>query len=466
MLGTPNLYQLGSSISVISRAADALAAIPQRRKALVYISEGVAVDPEAAAQPAPASGGQDRLLHEMGDAFRRASRANVAVYGFVPSPDGTEGSLMRMFMSQGMQVQAAEDAAHAQTRLTDDFLEASASDTNGRAVLRSADAPAGIERMFEEMSVYYVLGYRSANTKPGTYRRVQVKITRPGSYEVRTIDQYYLDKPAKPAATPPSPVAVAMSGVLPDAGIPLRLNAAAFAGKDLKSANVAIVMDVRQPALPSGGTLRLDVEARAFTAEGAERGGRAQKVDVKLRPSPAGTVAEYELLSSLALKPGRYEVRAAVHDASRQAAGSVYADVEVPDFAKGALSLSDVVIFAMPSHAVAPKDALTSFLPVLPTAARAFAPADQPAAFARVYEPGKSPAAALSLHARVLDAQQHVVFDRPVVMPADRFIGTPRAADLTVPLPLASLAPGDYVLEIDAARDRATATRRVPFTRR
>ena len=180
--GGPSSYQLGSSISVISRAAEALAAIPQRRKALVYISEGAAVDLDLAVQPTPAGAEHARLIDEMNETLRRAERANVAVYGFVPSPDGTEGPLTRMYLSTGMDAIAAQLAAHKQATLTDDFLLSNASNTNGRAVLHSTDAPAGIDRMFEEMSVYYVLGYRSSNSKPDTYRRVQVKITRPGSY--------------------------------------------------------------------------------------------------------------------------------------------------------------------------------------------------------------------------------------------------------------------------------------------
>lgn len=224
-------------------------------------------------------------------------------------------------------------------------------------------------------------------------------------------------------------------------------------------------MDVQQPALPAGGTLHLDVQARAFTPEGAPRAARAQKVDVKLRPSPAGTTAEYELLSSLALEPGRYEIRAAIHDATRDAGGSVYTAVDVPDFGKAPLSISSIVFAAAPSHVVAPKDALASWLPVMPTAVRAFAPGDRPSAFARVYEPGKGPAAAASLQVRVLDARQTVVVDRQVAIPADRFTGDPRAADIALDLPLTTLASGGYVLELDVKTGRGTASRAVPFTR-
>lgn len=159
-------------------------------------------------------------------------------------------------------------------------------------------------------------------------------------------------------------------------------------------------------------------------------------------------------------------MRAAVHDQAHNAGGSVYADVDVPDFSKEKLSISSVVIFAAPSHVVAPKDALSSWLPVMPTAERAFSPQDQPSAFLRVYQPGKGPAAPASLDVRIVDAHQTVLFERTQAAPADHFIGPARTMDVTLALPLTPLAPGDYVLQIDAKTDRASASRRVPFTRR
>src|SRR5262249_52795156 len=77
-----DVYAFQSSVRTISEAADYLAAAPNRRKALVYISEGVPVDFELAATPNTQEVGavHKDLILDMLDAYRRAQRANVAVY--------------------------------------------------------------------------------------------------------------------------------------------------------------------------------------------------------------------------------------------------------------------------------------------------------------------------------------------------------------------------------------------------
>ena len=55
------------------------------------------------------------------------------------------------------------------------------SDTGGKAFLDSNDLGQVFDRVQRDTSVYYVLGYKSSNSaKDGKYRRIQVKVNRPG----------------------------------------------------------------------------------------------------------------------------------------------------------------------------------------------------------------------------------------------------------------------------------------------
>ena len=85
-------------------------------------------------------------------------------------------------------------------------------------------------------------------------------------------------------------------------------------------------------------------------------------------------ITRYEVLARVELpKPGKNQVRLSAHSAAADTRGSVYVDVDVPDFRKEKLSLSGVVLnSALPSAPVAPARALRDVVPLAPTSERAF----------------------------------------------------------------------------------------------
>ena len=75
----------------------------------------------------------------------------------------------------------------------------------------------------------------------------------------------------------------------------------------------------------------------------------------------------------------------------------------MPDFSKDGVSLSGLVLSVTPSGEVAPRDALTAVMPVIPTSRRTFVPTDRVQAFVRVYQGGKDPLTTVPLRVHVLD---------------------------------------------------------------
>src|SRR5262245_30838332 len=60
-------------------------------------------------------------------------------------------------------------------------LQELAENTDGIAVVRTNDLAAGLRRVLDDVSAYYLLGYYSSNQRPdGKYRRIEVKLKRPG----------------------------------------------------------------------------------------------------------------------------------------------------------------------------------------------------------------------------------------------------------------------------------------------
>jgi hypothetical protein len=145
------------------------------------------------------------------------------------------------------------------------------------------------------------------------------------------------------------------------------------------------------------------------------------------------------------------------------ARGSVYVDVEVPDFRKAQLSMSGIVLDnALPAWPVAPARAFRDLMPVTPTTERAFATSDMVSAFVRVYQGGTDKLAAVPLTVTMRDAAGESVFTRSATLAADRF-SAERATDYQLRLPLAALRPGDYLLTFEAAAGKVSATRDVRF---
>ncbi len=268
---------------------------------------------------------------------------------------------------------------------------------------------------------------------------------------------------ARPAARPvPSQLADALAGVLPAPDVALQASAAPFASPGRKTTTLAIAVGVRHAAPGDVGARvseTLLLEATALTPRGESRASSTQSAHVVFR-SGTGEEARYEILTRLELGAGRYQIRLAAHSAALDKNGSVYLDVDVPDFAKEPLQMSGVVLSAEPGWPAAPADALADLLPVVPTAVREFGAGDTVRVFARVYD--RLRGSAVTVLGRITDERGAVVFRRDEPLAADRFTAD-GAADYRLDLPLATLKPGRYVLTLETSAGARTVARHVRF---
>ena len=92
-----------------------------------------------------------------------------------------------------------------------DTLRTLAENTDGFAVLNTNDLGAGVKRISDDLSSYYVLGYYSTNpARDGRFRRIDVKVAQP-AISVSARRGYYAasaDEPASAAAAPEVPAGV------------------------------------------------------------------------------------------------------------------------------------------------------------------------------------------------------------------------------------------------------------------
>ena len=468
-MGGMNGLYFQMSVDVVRRAVEVLKSLPDRRKAMVYIGQGVPVDLATAAAPVlvqglPAEGGKPSnvsargemadLAYRMSLAFRDAARANVNVY---------------TFDACGLRVEKVPMGPIAPTcipGLEVDYVENVAAATGGRAVVNTGDFDPGLNQLFIENGSYYLLGYQSTNpAHDGKTRRIEVRVNRPG-VTVRTRNGYEADRPndaKRKAELAAQPLGTALAGVLPKGDLPMQLTAAPFATPGRKEAVVAVMLGVQQPIRESAARVveKVDLRVEAFDTNGRSHGSTRLQADVTVRGGASG-LAEYEVLARLNLRPGRYQLRAATHVGALTTSGSLYYDVDVPDFTEAPLSLSGLVMTASPARHIAPADALKNVIPVVPTTQRAFSQGTQASAFVRVYQGGRKPLVDVPFWIELRNQDDHVVLERRDDVRTHAFGAGTRAADINVELPIPRLSRGNYLLTV-AVGPQAEVRRFVRF---
>lgn len=480
-----------TTVDVLRRVAGSLAAVPQRRKALIYIGVGVpagntpseivlagasAVENPTAAANREMQAALGGMKHRLMAVYRDARLSNVNVYTVSPAGVGGMFALLQSEAWKGRIVPPYETVGNYT-----DFLVGLAENTGGRAFPDRNEFATAIDQVFLENGSYYLLGYPPpAPFIDGKYRRVEVRVNRP-DVTVRTRNGYYNDKPADAKKVEnASPLTTALAGLLPKTEIELEATAAPFAIPGRTEAGVVVVLTIHQDALERESRTRekVDVQVAAFSHEGAPRGNMQYATEVTLRQGPAGPV-EYEVLSGLTLKPGRYQLRLSTLVGAQNKTGSVYYDLEVPDFQARPLSLSGLLLTSDPKPVSTDTDRIKAYVPIAPTARRTFSVTDRVTAFARIYQGGQTSAAApdparqrqsgavlqaVQLSILVTDSQGAVRFRRTEAVPVDIFGPNDRMAEFRMDVPLKDLTAGEYLLTMDATSSRGTARRDVRFT--
>jgi Ca-activated chloride channel family protein len=437
--------QLGAT-HMLERVAGVLGSVTQRRKILVWVTPGV-IPPTS----------------NLGTIIHAANLANVNVYPIDPAglrvaDVDTAAAVADPTSADAFKANVERGNSHDRLTALQDHLLAIAANTGGHA-FQLNKFTASLNQVFRETGSFYLLGYASSNTTAdGKYRRLQVKVNRPG-VTVNTRAGYFGADPPNvlhPAPPPPSPAMEALSGLVPKRGVPLRIVSAPFATTGTPAVAVALGLTA-----PQGAAGDVDVVLEAFTFDGVLK--QSEKFRAHLEPAAGATAPDVEILTHVDLPPGRYQLRAGVTSARLGTSGSVYGDLDVPDFGREPLSLSGVVLSSMPPPAVEGYDAIARLVPGAPTTRRSFAATDQCLSFFTVYQGGGDPIQPVTMRVSIRNDADKIVLTRADALEAVQF-GATRGADHRFALPLGALTPGEYVLTIEVTLGKDSARRDVRFT--
>jgi len=469
-------YNARVALDTLAAAAKWLGSVPARRKALLFVSEGIDYDIHDVIENKEASA----IVSSARDAITMATRGNVTIYGIDPrglTIDGGDGIDVAS-LPEDPTLNLGTTSLQGEVRLAQDSLRSLSEETGGFAIVNANDLSTGFSRIVEETSHYYLLGYQPAGSRrDGKFHKLEVRVRRP---EARVFSRrgYIADKADTRRAEASEDRAPDLRPVLdspvPVRGLPLDSTVATFRGPNGK-ASVLVALEVG-PGLSfqeSDGTHRnrVDVSVLALGADGKTTGGDQRAIELKLKPETLDRVSRhgFRTLSRLDLAPGRYQIRIAAREHGTGRGGSVIHDLVVPDYAAAPVALSHVLVTsraAAQAMTTRPDPELKDRLSLPPTALRDFDRQDVLTAFSEVYYNRDGATEPVILTTSVVNGSGVASFRSEETVEAFAFEPKRHSWTHRVEIPLKDLTAGPYVLRIEArirGGARTTVLREIPF---
>jgi len=454
-----------SMLSQLRDLAAFMEGIRGRRKSILLISEGISYNIYDVFTNTSAG----IILQQASDAVAAATRANVAIYAIDPRglsafEDAIEsaGTPSSITPSQFSLIGQLENSL----RLSQQSLQVLAEQTGGFAAINRNDFAGAFERVVRENSSYYVLGYYPTNDRrDGRFRRIEVRVKRPG-LQVRARRGYVAPRGRAPNTRPPAnatpfdaALGTAINSPIPLTAIPLTITAAPFKGT-APNAAVAIALEMRADMFrftEKAGTFldRVQVAFSAVDPGGTIRPGNKHVLGMEMGAATAAAARErgFRVVSEIALPPGRYQLRASAAEEGANRSGSVFYDLEVPDFYKAPFAMSGIALTSASMSAtpsVQPGETLRDVLPGPLAAGREFPRSDQVALFVEVYENvPNAPTHTIQLATTVRAEDGRVVFENREQRSSADLQGKAGGYGYGVRIPLNEFALGTYVVRIE-----------------
>jgi VWFA-related protein len=477
------------SMGAIKGAAVRLGSMREGRKSIILVSEGFVSsvpaqlnDPSAAYpglnNPARNQPGTDfnkdprqqsadffnlaDLNGRLKEVFDIANRNNTSIYAV--DPRGL--AAFEYDINQGVGLETDKKMLGDSI----DTLRVLADNTDGRAIVNRNDLAAGMKQIMRDASGYYLLGYTSSSAPTdGKFHNIDVRVKRPG-VEVRARKGYWaytaedVAKATAPARAEPKPaVSNALNAIAePARGRPARFWVGTDRGAAADKARVTFAWEpiTASTAGDRGGAS--DAASRVMLTATTSDGRsvfRGRVPDEAPPPAPTSTDGTNGSAPpppaggasvSFDAPPGPLALRIMVEGGHGQVVDSTTQDLTVPDYTKTTASIATPRVYRVRTARellLVKKD-----LQATPTAGRDFSRAER--IFIR-FDAFDANGTAPEVTAKLLNRGGQQMADVPVTAAT----GQPFQIDF----PLASLAAGEYLLQIDAKSASGAAQEMIAF---
>jgi VWFA-related protein len=470
------------SLSAIKSLIVHMGTLKEGRKTLILVSEGYTnmVPPQmrdANAQN-PGSGNPNRYNPQAGvndinedraawsasldmesdlrELFDTANRNNVSIYPV--DPRGLPGFEFDINEGVGLQTDTKYLAS------TQDTLRELAENTDGRAIVNRNDLAAGMKQITRDASAYYLIGYNSTQApSDGKFHEIKVRVKRTG-VQVRARKGYWAlnrEETARALAPPkpsmPKPVENALASVSrPPRADVVRTWIGTSRGENGKT-RVTFVWEPMPKAPGAAGREEpTRVSLMAVGVDGAPYfRGRVPDV-AQVSTAPAATASSSAAARAPSrvtfdVNPGKMQLRLSVEGSGSNVLDTEMREITVPDLTSAQTTLGTPEVYR--GRTVREFQQLKTDNDSVPTAAREFSRTDRLLIRVPVYGPGgTTPPISVHLLNRGGSAMNEI-----------QTVPSSQPGAQQIEMPLAGLAPGEYVIEIKAGGDGGEAQELIGF---
>jgi VWFA-related protein len=291
-------------------------------------------------------------------AINASVRANMSIYSvdargleaISPLGDASTGSLRGTSAYNGAALQNNLDSNFN----TQEVMATLSSDTGGKAFFDSNDFSPAFQRIQQDTSAYYVIGFRSTNpVRDGRYRRLTVKINRP-NVKMEYRPGYYAPADYRHANKDERErqLQEELASDLPATDVEVYLQAYYFRsdagnGQPRFYVPVSLVVPSSQIPFVKGGDrskATLDIIGQLKNTAGQDMAEIRQTVKLSIDDSQQLSRKNIQYTTGFTLPLGKYHLKFVVRENESGRMGSFETDINLPDLKKLPLKLSSVVL--------------------------------------------------------------------------------------------------------------------------
>jgi VWFA-related protein len=442
------------------------------KKSLLYFSGGIS---------------RDGIENEASirSTINAAVRADLAIYSVDtrglqavgPLGDASTGSLRGTSGYNG----AALTNNMSQNYQTQEVMSTLSTDTGGKAFFDSNDFAPAFAQVQKDNSAYYAIGFHSTNlARDGKYRKLTVKITRPG-IKLEYRPGYYAPADFKHSGKEDREQELQdqLSSDLPATDIAVYMDAMYFRlDANRYYMPVSLVVPGSQIPFIKGGDkdkATLDIIGAVIDDTKRPVGRVRDTVKLNLDASQQARQKNIQYTTSFNLPPGKYEVKFVVRENETGRMGSFIADVTLPDLKKAPLKMSSILLASQRTPSKKPGKEIDLLVrngqEYVPNISHVFLQDQHLYLLYEVYDPAREKSAAAPektendtrgskpginlLSSLELIQGSTKIYETPIVQARAINVEGRDAVSFELDVPLSGLKPGAYLCQLNVIDDAA-----------
>jgi VWFA-related protein len=406
-------------------------------------------------------------------AINAAVRANLAIYSvdtrglqaISPLGDASTGSLRGSGAYNGGALLNNMNANFA----SQEVMATLSSDTGGKAFFDSNDFAPAFAQVQRDTSAYYAVGFHSSNpARDGKYRKLTIKINKPG-IKLEYRPGYYApaDFGHSGKEDRERELDEQLTSDLPATDMAMYLDALYFRLDENRFyVPVSIIVPGSQIPFVKGGDkdkATLDIIGEVIDEVKRTIGSARQTVKLNLDPSLQARQRNIEYTTSFNLPPGKYHLKFVVRENQTGRMGSFEADITLPDMKKTPLKMSSIVLASSRQPTKQNTPLVREGVEYVPNISHVFRQDQHLYLLYEVYSPtrekpaenqpkGTKPGISLLSSLELIQGSVKV-FETPLVQAKALNVNGRDAVSVALDVPLNALKPGPYVCQLNVVDD-------------